>query len=124
MRREQHVIEAEASRDHHRSMTASSRGHSKRGFDPLSGGSRSMDAPHDFDALENYLIRSQADLPKRLQQVAVFALEYPGEMALGTATSIATRVHVHASTLVRFAQTLGWPYLRRDRSKPDSASNG
>jgi DNA-binding MurR/RpiR family transcriptional regulator len=67
-----------------------------------------MDAPHDFDALKNYLIRSQADLPKRLQQVAVFALEYPGEMALGTATSIATRVHVQASTLVRFAQTLGF----------------
>jgi len=67
-----------------------------------------MDAPRDFDALKNHLIRFKADLPKRLQEVAAFALEYPGEMALGTASSIAARVHVQASTLVRFAQTLGF----------------
>ena len=67
-----------------------------------------MDAPRDFDALKNHLIRSKADLPRRLQEVAAFALEYPGEMALGTASSIAARVHVQASTLVRFAQTLGF----------------
>jgi DNA-binding MurR/RpiR family transcriptional regulator len=67
-----------------------------------------MDAPHDYDALKTHLIRAKADLPKRLQQVAAFALEYPGEMALGTTSSIAARAHVQASTLVRFAQTLGF----------------
>ena len=67
-----------------------------------------MDAPRDYDALKTHLIRTKADLPKRLRQVAAFALEYPGEMALGTASSIAARVGVQASTLVRFAQTLGF----------------
>ena len=67
-----------------------------------------MDAPRDFDALKNYLIQAKSDFPKRLQQVAAFALEYPGEMALGTASSLAARIHVQASTLVRFAQTLGF----------------
>jgi DNA-binding MurR/RpiR family transcriptional regulator len=67
-----------------------------------------MNAPADFDALKNRLIQIQPDLPKRLQQVAAFALDNPQEMALGTASSIAERAHVQASTLVRFAQAIGF----------------
>ena len=47
-------------------------------------------------------------MPKRLRQTAAFALEHPDEIALGTASAIAERAQVQASTLVRFAQTLGF----------------
>jgi DNA-binding MurR/RpiR family transcriptional regulator len=67
-----------------------------------------MKMPSDFDALKDRLIQIKPDLPKRLQQVAAFALENPQEMALGTASSIAERAHVQASTLVRFAQAIGF----------------
>ena len=50
-----------------------------------------MSAPADFEALKNQLIQIKPDLPKRLQQVAAFALDNPQEMALGTASSIAAR---------------------------------
>ena len=67
-----------------------------------------MTAPADFEALKNQLIQIKPDLPKRLQQVAAFALDHPQEMALGTASSIAARAEVQASTLVRFAQAIGF----------------
>jgi DNA-binding MurR/RpiR family transcriptional regulator len=67
-----------------------------------------MRLPSDFEALKTRLIQIKPDLPKRLQQVAAFALENPQEMALGTASSIAERAHVQASTLVRFAQAIGF----------------
>jgi DNA-binding MurR/RpiR family transcriptional regulator len=67
-----------------------------------------MRIPSDFEALKTRLIQIKPDLPKRLQQVAAFALENPQEMALGTASSIAERAHVQASTLVRFAQAIGF----------------
>jgi DNA-binding MurR/RpiR family transcriptional regulator len=67
-----------------------------------------MSTPSDFEALKNRLIQIKPDLPKRLQQVAAFALDNPQEMALGTASSIAARAEVQASTLVRFAQAIGF----------------
>ncbi len=47
-------------------------------------------------------------LPKRLRQVAVFALDNPDEIAFGTAASIAEHADVQPSTLVRFAQAIGF----------------
>ena len=47
-------------------------------------------------------------MPKRLRQVAAFALERPDEFAFGTAAHLAGVAAVQASTLVRFAQTLGY----------------
>jgi DNA-binding MurR/RpiR family transcriptional regulator len=67
-----------------------------------------MTPPVDFDALKLRLIEIQPELPKRLQQVAAFALEHPDEMALGTAASVAGHARVQASTLVRFAQSIGF----------------
>lgn len=55
------------------------------------------------------MILEQSDtLPKRLRQVAVFALDNPDEIAFGTAASIADHAHVQPSTLVRFAQSIGF----------------
>jgi len=67
-----------------------------------------MEAPRDFDALKRRLIEIESGLPKRLRQTAAFALEHPDEVALGTASGVAERAQVQASTLVRFAQSLGF----------------
>jgi DNA-binding MurR/RpiR family transcriptional regulator len=64
--------------------------------------------PRDFEGLKTRLIEVQPDLPRRLQQVSAFALENPDEMAFGTAAGIAERADVQASTLVRFAQAIGY----------------
>ena len=65
-------------------------------------------APGTFVALREALIDRQPRLPKRLAQVAAFAMAHPDEIAFGTAASIAQRAEVQPSTLVRFAQALGY----------------
>ena len=67
-----------------------------------------MGAPGDYEALKQRLIEIEPSLPKRLKQTAAFALRHPDEIALGTASGVAGRAHVQASTLVRFAQALGF----------------
>lgn len=67
-----------------------------------------MVAPEDFEALKRRLIEIEPLLPKRLRQTAAFALDHPDEIALGTASGVAERAQVQASTLVRFAQALGF----------------
>ena len=64
--------------------------------------------PQSFEALKRRLIEIEPQLPKRLRQAAGYALEHPDDFALGTASAIASSAHVQASTLVRFAQTLGF----------------
>jgi DNA-binding MurR/RpiR family transcriptional regulator len=65
-------------------------------------------APRDFGALRTLLVARGEALPRRLQQVASYALENPDDIAFGTAASIAGGAGVQPSTLVRFAQTLGY----------------
>jgi DNA-binding MurR/RpiR family transcriptional regulator len=67
-----------------------------------------MDAPRDYESLKRRLIEVEPSLPKRLRQTAAFALDHPDEIALGTASRVAQRADVQASTLVRFAQALGF----------------
>jgi DNA-binding MurR/RpiR family transcriptional regulator len=64
--------------------------------------------PRDFQSLKALIADRGADLPKRLSQVAAYAIEHPDEIAFGTAASIAEQADVQPSTLVRFAQTLGY----------------
>ena len=66
------------------------------------------EAPRDFAALKSLLQLEGPSLPKRLRQVAAFALDRPDEFAFGTAAHLADVAEVQASTLVRFAQTLGY----------------
>lgn len=65
-------------------------------------------APKNFEALRTLILERRRELPKRLAQVAAFALDNPDEIAFGTAASIATDAEVQPSTLVRFAQTFGF----------------
>ncbi len=65
-------------------------------------------APRDFDALKSVLVQRRTELPKRLAQVADFSIAEPDEIAFGTVASVATLARVQPSTLVRFAQALGY----------------
>ncbi len=66
------------------------------------------DAPRDFANLKALIVARSSDLPRRLVQVATFALENPDDIAFGTVASIAESSEVQPSALVRFAQTLGY----------------
>lgn len=67
-----------------------------------------VELPRDFSALRSLIVERATDLPRRLAQVASFAIENPDDMAFGTVASIATQANVQPSTLVRFSQTLGY----------------
>ena len=64
--------------------------------------------PQDFDSLRATILERKGELPKRLTQVAAYALDHPDEIAFGTAASIALSADVQPSTLVRFAQHFGF----------------
>ena len=64
--------------------------------------------PRDFDALRGAVIGRRDALPKRLTQVADYAMQHPDEIAFGTTASIAEAAGVQPSTLVRFARQFGF----------------
>ena len=64
--------------------------------------------PRDFAGLKAKIAERAAALPKRLTQIAAFALEHPDEIAFGTVSSIAEQASVQPSTLVRFSQAMGY----------------
>jgi DNA-binding MurR/RpiR family transcriptional regulator len=64
--------------------------------------------PRDFQSLKALIVERGPELPRRLSQVAAYAIENPDEIAFGTAASIAEQADVQPSTLVRLAQTLGY----------------
>src|SRR6185437_14517211 len=66
------------------------------------------EAPRDFAALKLLIQTRSQTLPRRLAQVASFALDNPDEIAFGTAASIALKAEVQPSTLVRLSQALGY----------------
>lgn len=68
----------------------------------------SIEAAQDFDSLRAAILERRSTLPKRLVQVAAYALDHPDEIAFGTAASIAASAGVQPSTLVRFAQSFGF----------------
>lgn len=64
--------------------------------------------PRDFESLRSTIIERKSAMPKRLAQVAAFALNNPDEIAFGTTASIAAASEVQPSTLVRLAHHLGY----------------
>jgi DNA-binding MurR/RpiR family transcriptional regulator len=65
-------------------------------------------APRDFASLRALIIERAGVLPKRLTQIATYAVENPDEVAFGTVASIAQNADVQPSTLVRLSQALGY----------------
>lgn len=64
--------------------------------------------PRDFETLRAAILERRQTLPKRIAQVAAYALGNPDDIAFGTAASIAASAGVQPSTLIRFAQQLGF----------------
>jgi DNA-binding MurR/RpiR family transcriptional regulator len=64
--------------------------------------------PQDYESLRNLVLEKRSALPKRIAQIAAYALDNPDEIAFGTAASIAASAGVQPSTLIRFAQFLGF----------------
>lgn len=87
-------------------------------------------APRDFWSLRNLMVSRKDDLPKRLAQVATYAMANPDDIAFGTAASIAEKANVQPSTLVRFAKAFGYQgfsdlqdvFQDRLRDRPSSYS--
>lgn len=61
-----------------------------------------------YEELRAAISRAYPDLSRQLQHIARFATDHPNEMALETVASIAGRAGVPPSSLVRFAQALGF----------------
>ncbi len=72
------------------------------------GADAATEAPGDYDDLRALLISRRETMPKRLKQLAAFAMEHPEEVAFGTVAGIAEHAGVQPSTLVRFAKSLGY----------------
>ncbi len=64
--------------------------------------------PKDFAGLKAQIIARSKTLPKRLSQIAAFALEHPDDIAFGTVASIAEQAEVQPSSLIRFSQAMGY----------------
>lgn len=75
---------------------------------PMSSRDKIFDPIADYELLREKIIAGRPQMPKRLAQVAEFSISHPDEVALGTVGSIAAKVGVQPSTLVRFAQSLGF----------------
>lgn len=73
-----------------------------------SGAAMDQIHPQDFDQLRALILERRETLPKRIAQVAAYALDNPDAVAFGTAASIAAEAGVQPSTLIRFAQQLGF----------------
>jgi DNA-binding MurR/RpiR family transcriptional regulator len=68
-----------------------------------------MRTPRSFDDLKEQISRRYAELPGRLRQIAEFALHHPNDMAFGTVAAIADRAGVQPSSIIRFANSFGFP---------------
>lgn len=83
-----------------------------------------------YQPLKEEIVRRQKALPKRLLQIAAFALDNPDEIAFGTVSSIAKNVGVPPSAIIRFAQHFGFDgfvemqRLFRDRMRERSSEYG
>lgn len=64
--------------------------------------------PRDFQGLKTLIMERGPSLPKRLTQIAAYALEHPDDVAFGTVASIAASADVQPSALVRFSQSMGY----------------
>ncbi len=69
---------------------------------------QSNTAPDTYEGLKDAIAGCYGDLSKQLQQIARYSLENPNDLALETVTNIAGRAGVQPSSMVRFAQAMGY----------------
>jgi DNA-binding MurR/RpiR family transcriptional regulator len=64
--------------------------------------------PATYEELRAVLSSGTAQMPKKLRQIAIFMWQHADDVALGSSASVALQAGVQPSTLVRFAQSLGF----------------
>lgn len=69
-------------------------------------------APQDYEALVRLIHERFEQMSKANRRVAEFVVQHPNEMAIGSVSSLAKKCGVHATSFVRFAQTLGYSGFR------------
>lgn len=65
-------------------------------------------APVSYEDLEQVITERYDTLSGQLQRIAHFVIDHPKELALETITTLAQRAEVQPSSIVRFAQALGF----------------
>ncbi len=69
---------------------------------------KSKNAPKTYDELQRTITERYDSLSRQLQQIAHFVVENPDDLALETITRLAELAEVQPSSMVRFAQALGF----------------
>ncbi len=65
-------------------------------------------APPTYERLTNTITERHSSMSRRFQQIARYLVQSPNEVALQSIKIIAENAGVHPSSLVRFAQSLGY----------------
>jgi DNA-binding MurR/RpiR family transcriptional regulator len=64
--------------------------------------------PSNYEALIRLIHERFDEMSKTYQQISVYLTQNPNEIAVHSVNSIAKRCEIHASSFVRFAQSLGY----------------
>jgi DNA-binding MurR/RpiR family transcriptional regulator len=67
-----------------------------------------LQPPDDYETLIRLIHERYDQMSKSYQAIAVFLTQNPNEVAVQPVNAIADRVGIHASSFVRFAQSLGY----------------
>jgi DNA-binding MurR/RpiR family transcriptional regulator len=67
-----------------------------------------MQIASSYADLKDAITRAYPAMSKQLQRIALFALERPNELALGTVAAVAEATEVQPSAMIRFANALGY----------------
>jgi DNA-binding MurR/RpiR family transcriptional regulator len=67
-----------------------------------------MDAPRDYEQLTRLVHDRFETMSRSYQRIAVYVTQNPNEVAVMSVNGVADACGVHASSLVRFAQALGY----------------
>ena len=93
-------------------MKAAGQGHpaadDAQGPDDLEGGLGYV-KPRTYEEFRAVMSSASVRLPRQLRQVAAFIARNPSEVAVGNTIEISRKAGVQPSTLVRFAQSFGYP---------------
>lgn len=67
-----------------------------------------MTTPTEYEELRATIAKRHGELSDRLRRIAEFAVQHPNEMALDTVASLAQRIGVQPSSIIRFANSFGF----------------
>lgn len=77
---------------------------------------KSMTVPRNYEGVVNLITEAYPNLSNRSQQIARFFLQNPNAVALESINAIAVQCGAHPSSLVRFAQQLGYSGFKQLQS--------